>query len=700
MKNIIRKFYPAAGGLILFFLLFLYGLAQNLSFSYMGNTSSQASKYIISNYLGFIILFLLKILLSYLAIGLLFGIIACIFWIAVSDLINKKFKFRLSLILNIGLSYIFFILFFYEDLILYPQTYMNNFYVRNNLNKLLVDFLSDYVNPNLFSAFKIIMAVAIFCVILHYIHKNYKKIFSYFIAVSAGLLVIAGVYALYEKKPVSSDKPNVLILASDALRRDHFGGYGYFRNTTPNIDGLIREGVSFNNTYIEIPRTFPSWVSIQTGQFASTHGIRHMFPTSRDVNRKLHTIAGVLNERGYETSVIGDYAADIFSRIDLGFKNVDAPYFNMTYMIQQVILEAHSGLFPFLTGKIGLSIFPVLQDSAYFCPPELVKNKIINSIRHSDKPFFITSFFSSTHFPYASPYPYYRIYADKNYSGPYKYYKQQIISLDKDANNKIPESDITQIHALYDGGLKAFDDSVGEVLNYLSENNILDKTVVILISDHGENLYEDDHGMGHGEHFRGSYASKIPFIIRYPELIKSRKDINDLVRNVDIAPTILSILNIPVPETMEGKSLLPLIKGEKMEKLCAYGETGIWFDNSQREDLFFQKLRIMYPDITYLSEIEKYFDDQIVLKYDYSDLINLAKHRYVFDGRYKLIYMPLKDKIVYELYDKQTDPLEKKNIAGTDGQNLSRMKKLLFEWVERNNDVIIRKDFIFPVLRY
>ena len=85
---------------------------------------------------------------------------------------------------------------------------------------------------------------------------------------------------------------------------------------------------------------------------------------------------------------------------------------------------------------------------------------------------------------------------------------------------------------------------------------------------------------------------------------------------------------------------------------------------------------------------------------EYRDIVNLAKHRYVYDGRYKLIYMPLKDRVVYEMYDTRNDPQERNNIAALDKKNLTRLKKILFEWIERNNDVFIRKDYVYPVLRY
>ncbi|MBN2038832.1 MAG: sulfatase [Spirochaetes bacterium] len=700
-KKYLRSFLPSLGGLVFFFLLFIYGLAKNMSMSYMGNTSSEAESYILNNFLGTLLFFLLKVLIVYLITGLILGIAAQIFIILFSSLREREPGFLKSTVFNFIITAFFFVIFFFKDLIKYPQVYMNNFYVRNDINKLLVDFLADNVNPVIFTIIQIfvITFLAILLIITLYKKKNYilKYYICTLIAVVVFLFLLFLIPTGYQAR---FGNPNVLILAADALRPDHLSGNGYTRNTTPNIDKIMKEGISFTNTYIEVPRTFPSWVSILTGRYASSHGIRHMFPTSRDINKKFNSITEILNKQNYETSVIGDFAADIFTRIDLGFRKVDTPYFNFNYLLEQIILEAHTGIFPFITGKTGLELFPVLKDSAYFCPPEFIKDKVISTIKNSEKSFFITSFFSSTHFPYASPYPYYKMYSEENYSGPYKYYKQNIISLDEIKEDRISDKDIKQIRALYDGGLKAFDDAVGEIIEFLSEEDILSNTIIIILSDHGENLYENDTGMGHGEHFRGKYSTRIPFIIRFPDLKQSGLKIDHIARAVDIVPTILSILNSPVPGYMEGKSLLPLIKGEKMEARYAFGETGIWFDNTVRDDLFFQKLRIMYPDITRLGVTDSYFDNQVVLKDEYRDKINLAKHRYIFDGRYKLIYMPLQDKIVYELYDTLKDPDEKRNIVSIDKHNFNRLRKRLFEWAARNGDVFIRNDYIFPIMRY
>lgn len=687
--------------------LFLFGLVNNLSMSYMGNTSQAVVDFIFENFLGFIVLFIMKVLVTYVVIGLVLGYVVHAALRGLQALTGKAISQWKAFWLTAGASFTVALIAFFRDLVLYPQIYINNFYVKGRALAAFFDLLTHSTTPSAYTAALALLALCAFALIIAGAVRERRYRYAAAFTAAVGFLFL--VSALYLKSPsptarpaARDDAPSILILGSDALRPDHFSGNGYFRDTTPGIDRLIRSGVSFTSAYIEVPRTFPSWVSILTGQFSATHGIRHMFPTSRDLNREFKSIVKVVRGKGYYTSVVGDYAADIFTRINLGFERVDTPYFNFNSVIQQAILENHTFLLPFLTGKAGLRLFPVLRDSAYFCPPNLVRDRVIGEIeRAGGKPFFIASFFSSTHFPYAPTHPYYLRYTARDYDGQYKYFKQRTISLEGDSGyEKMTHRDIEQVRALYDGGLRAFDDAVGGIIEHLRVSGRLDNTVVVVLSDHGENLYEGILGMGHGEHFRGSYATRIPLIIHYPKIAKSRREVTNIVRHVDIAPTLLELAGEKVPPHMEGVSLVPAMKGEAPAGLVAFGETGIWFDNTRREDLFFQELRILYPDITGISEIDFHFDNQIVLSEAYRDLVNLARHRYAHDGRYKLIYMPLRDRVEYELYDTQNDPGELTNIARTNGYHLARMKKILFDWVSRNDDVVIRKEFIFPVNRY
>ncbi len=705
IKPIAREYLPALGGAAAMFLFFLWGLVNNLSMSYMGNTSQAVVDFIFRNFLGFIIGFIGKIFFIYVIIGILLGLFIFSAVRAARGLFHGKLHLTRDFFTVITATIFIVLLVFFRDIILYPQVYINNFYVKSAFIAKIFDVLTHNISPTFFSI--ALSGIVLIIFFMTFAEALIRRRWIFIIFYTGFIFSVVVCMYCYSTMPSLSSRnaaathPDVLILGSDALRPDHFSGYGYHRDTTPAIDTLIREGVSFSRTYIEVPRTFPSWVSILTGQFSATHGIRHMFPTSRDLNRDFQSIVKIFRQKGYYTSVVGDYAADIFSRIDLGFERVDAPYFNFNTVIEQAILENHTFLLPFLTAKWGLALFPSLRDSAYFCPPYIVRDKVLSEIdRAGTRPFFVTAFFSSTHFPYAPPHPYYLQYADRKYAGQYRYFKQRTISLEGDSGyEKVRPTDVEQIRALYDGGLRAFDDAVGEILAQLKAVGRLDSTIIIILSDHGENLYEGNLGMGHGEHFRGHYSTRIPFIIRYPKTFLPGSEYTGIARSVDIAPTVLELTGEKRPEYMEGISLVDAVLTKKDMKIVAYGETGIWFDNSLRDDLFFQKLRILYPDITGISEIDFHFDNQVILNDNYRHLVNFAKHCYVFDGRYKLIYMPLADRVAYELYDSMKDSDDLHDIAKSEKAQLARMKKLLFEWISRKGDVIQKNDYFFPLVR-
>ena len=707
-NKILIFFYNSLGGIIFFLLLFGYGFKNNLAITYMGNTSQRVEDFIFSNFSFDIFIFLSQLLGAYLLICFSINVVIHLFFKIISGTLKINFSKKTIIISNLFLNIFIFSTFLIKNIISYPQIYMENFYNKNSLNKFFLDLVTNHLKPEWLETIHWFLLFLTLVIIITYmiIIKNKIIKISLAIIITGSLSWFLYCYVKKNELPQANrnpSKPNIIILASDALRPDHLSGHGYFRDTSPNIDQLIETGISFQNFFIEIPRTFPSWVSILTGQFSSTHGIKHMFPTSRDLNKNFPSIVKILKNKGYYTAVTADYAGDIFSRIDFGFEKVEVPYFNFNSLIEQTILEAHPFLLPFITNKLGLEIFPVLKGSVYFCPPKLVKDKIIKEISEArDKPFFITSFFSSTHFPYAPPYPYYKTFTDQDYQGPFKYYKQQILSLDKEKKYDLNEQDIEQIRGLYDGGIKAFDEAVGQVKKYLDEHDLTDNTIVIILSDHGENLYEPGLGMGHGEHFRGNYSSKIPFIISLPQKKYQNfkpKSINQLARHVDIAPTLLDLLDLSISDSCEGVSLAPLMKGKKLKKLYAFGETGIWFDNKDQSH-FFQKQRIDYPDITYLSEIDFALNNEIVLKDRYRDLITLAKHRYIYDGKYKLVYIPLKNKIIYEMYQTDQENWENLNIIDKNNKKFKALRKKLLKWVSRNQNVILKNDYIFPPLRY
>jgi arylsulfatase A-like enzyme len=643
----------------------VYTLAFNVSLSYMGNTADNALDMILGKFFAVLVITLLKLLSAYLVI---FSVLGFLFRHALRGY-ARLFRAEVSGKKEIALTCAFIVLFLvtalFRDLIMYPQIYMDSFYLKNRAYAAIQEFLTNGLSPYVFMIieYAIIIAAAAGCLydLRRFFIAKLVSLRNFVLRRKAVCSAAAVIFIIILVLPFHGKDPrrNVLILASDALRPDHFSYYGYDRPTTPNLDALFAKGMTASNLYTAIPRTFPSWTSILTSQNPETHGIRNMFPSSATRNKEFVTLASILAEKGYHTAVVSDFAGDIFPRISLGFSSVRAPTFNAGVMMEQIALKSNIFILPFLTSKPGMFFFPSVKEFADFADPRFVTDGIkkeISSAEKSGEPFFIASFYSITHFPFSSPYPYYNKFADRSYEGPSKYMKNRIVSLSsKGAEDKMTERDIEHVRALYDGCLNGFDDAAGEIIRTLERRGLLDNTIIVILSDHGENLYENDNGMGHGEHLRGKYSLKVPFCV-YGKGIGSSK-IDEVRSTIDIAPTVLEFLGIQKPDSFEGCSLTHPLDRDYNSRI----ETGLWFDTGG--DFFFQKKRIMYPDITGLYDIEFDYGREMILNQQFANLSNLAKHRALIMGNFKLIAMPTDSRVEYSLYDLSKDPLELDDIA-------------------------------------
>lgn len=687
----------AAPGAIAATFAIAYTLAFNTSLSYMGNSVDNALSLVLNNFLGALLLALGKLLLSYIIV---FGLLGVFFRHSILGILEWKGtspRRLTSTILPAAFVILFSVITLAKDLILYPQMYIDSFYLKNAFYRWIQEALTNNVHPWIISAIQTIFVLIFFAGFAYRFRRfplnawsiacNYRKIA---VAVIFSMFIIPLVIYLIPSRAPASER-NVIIIASDALRPDHMSGYGYTKPTTPSIDRLINSGMSYRQVYTTVPRTFPSWVSMLSSSYPFEHSIRNMFPSSATRNRKLETLPSVLRDRGYHTAVVGDFAADIFPRIDLGFEQVNAPTFNAGVLMEQILIKTHNLLLPFLTNKAGFALFGSIREFAEFADPSYVTADIKSQIRQSireKKPFFITSFYSITHFPFSGPYPYYNLFTDRSASGPSKYLKNRIVSLgSKSGSDEITERDIAHIRSLYDGCLRGFDDSVGDLIAFLDRNGLRENTLIVIMSDHGENLYEYDNGMGHGEHLRSPFSLKIPLIMAGPGIAHGQS--SETRSSIDIAPTILSYLKIPAPLSFRGKSLF----SSSTEPV--YTETGLWFDTAG--DFFFQKLRLPYPDITGLSEIEFGYKGEIVQKRQYLNYSNIAKHRSMISGGWKLIYMPTESGIDYELYDTKNDPDERTDLAAKNPQKLREMKKRFFAFLSGDSNCIEKNGYLIPL---
>ncbi len=478
-------------------------------------------------------------------------------------------------------------------------------------------------------------------------------------------------------------RPNVLLLAADSLRADRLTPA-----IAPRLTELASRGARFDRAYVSLPRTFPSWVSLLSGRHPHHHGIRSMFPRWEERAKDFDALPARLAAAGYRTAVVSDYAGDIFGRVDLGFGRVDVPTFDFRQLVRQRALERQTPLLPFLHSRAGRVAFPVMREMNDAADPELLADDAIRAIESSSgAPFFVTVFFSTAHFPYAAPAPHYGRFTRPSYRGRFKYHKP--VGLGAEAP---PDAeDIEQIRGLYDGSVASVDAACGRVLDALAK--VKGPTIVVIAADHGETLYEGEHGQGHGDHLFGDEGTHIPFVVVDPRRPRPSRNAG-IVRDVDLAPTLYELTGVAAPMDLDGRSLVPALDGAELPPTLAFAETGLWFT----EDIpgLAPSLRLPSPGVARMTEVDPAHGDEVVLQKSARPLTIVAKHRMVRDERYKLVYAPTRMGAKYMLFDTSADPDETRDVADTHPAEVARLKSELQAWMARDPAMHLVGDVLLP----
>ena len=481
--------------------------------------------------------------------------------------------------------------------------------------------------------------------------------------------------------------PNILILAADSLRASSLEP-----RVAPALSRLAARGSRFDRAYVSIPRTFPSWVSILSGRHSHHHGIRSMFPTWEERAHDFDALPARLAAAGYATGVVSDYAGDIFGRIDLGFERIDTPSFDFRQLVRQRALERETPLLPLLHSHLGRRLFPVMRELNDAADPMLLADDVAKAIHAmKDKPFFLTVFFSTAHFPYAAPAPFYAKYTDPAYRGRFKYHKP--VGLGEDAP---PDAaDIAQIRALYDGAVSAIDAASARVLDSLEREGLRDNTIVVVTADHGETLYDNGHGQGHGDHLFGDEGTHVPLVIVDPRGgAKAGVREQRIVRDVDLAPTLYELAGVAKPDDLDGASLAASLAGGAIDARFAYAETELWF--TEEIPGLSPELRMPYPGIMALTELDSRHNAEIVQRRDLRDVTRMARHRMVRDERWKLVYVPTRKGVKYMLFDTVADPGETKDVAAAHPEEITRLRAALWAWMLSDPRMEQKDGFLVP----
>lgn len=307
-------------------------------------------------------------------------------------------------------------------------------------------------------------------------------------------------------------------------------------------------------------------------------------------------------------------------------------------------------------------MFPGLRSCASFVTPEVVTERVkdrLSKAATSEKPFFLTAFYSTTHLPYTINPPYNTKFTDPKYNGPHKGRMQldvgQFISnVDiADKWRQLPEEDVNQIVGLYDGCVAKFDDNVKDILKHLETTGLAENTIVLVTADHGDDLFEPNCTFSHGLSFNGGDQNgNIPCILHIPGSKHAGQKVDKIVRSIDYAPTLLELAGLKADPRMEGVSLRPYLEQPTADlSLALFAETSYLFCKRYipgEEPLFMAPM-----DST--TEVDRNFDCHFVLKDKYQEDVLRTKERCLRTQNWKLVFTPGKNKDIWRLFDVRKD---------------------------------------------
>ncbi|TWU49848.1 sulfatase family protein [Rubripirellula reticaptiva] len=368
---------------------------------------------------------------------------------------------------------------------------------------------------------------------------------------------------------MTDNRPNILWYCTDQQRFDTIGALGNPHVITPTLDQLVADGVAFTHAYCQSPICTPSRSSFMTGMYPSrVHNTRNgneSFPSEPPVVTKL------IAESGYDCGMVGKFHLQSAGhrtepRIDDGFS-----YWKFSHAPRDDWSEGHD--YAEWVRERGGDL-DAMRQSDQRVPPEFHQTTwgtecaidFISKQRTSDQPWLLNVNIYDPHPPFVPP----KVYADRfdRDAMPGPHFRQsdiahqtKLASLDFQDELKTPEQhNAKQVQAHYYAMIAQIDDQFARILDLLDQIGQRDNTVIIFTSDHGESL--GDHGlMFKGCRFYEGLV-RVPLIFSCPARFQRGVIGSGLVELLDLTSTLMDLCGLSCPDTMQGRSLLPVLRGE------------------------------------------------------------------------------------------------------------------------------------------
>ncbi len=437
------------------------------------------------------------------------------------------------------------------------------------------------------------------------------------------------------------ERPNFLVVVVDDLRRDDVAVYGHPFVQTPNIDRIAREGGRFENAFATTPLCSPSRANILTGLYARRNGIIDNTNRSAE-SHNLVTFPRLLDAAGYDTAFLGKW--------HMGNDETRRPGFDFWVSMkgqgEAIDPNLHENG---TTRRVEGYVTDLLTDRAIdFLSREREEPFVLflahkalhpNIIQHDDG---TTTAIGEGGFIPAERHRQLYAGAEIPRRPSYGVPPRGKPALERAIEGLPPLGPDT---VFPDGAIRdrlrmlaAVDESLGRILDVLEEEGVLENTVVVVTSDHG--FFYGEHGLSEERRLAYEESLRIPLVVRYPPLVKAGTVLDPMVLTLDLAPTFLDLGRVE-PPTLDGRSLVPLFRGE----------TEGWRDS------FF---------IEYYSDIV------------FPRIVNMG-YEAVRTERHKLIhYRELEG--MDELYDLERDPYEMTNVI--DSEQYAGVRQELYRRLE------------------
>ncbi len=362
-------------------------------------------------------------------------------------------------------------------------------------------------------------------------------------------------------------QPNILFIMADDHTTQVISCYeGIFaeKAKTVNIDRIAAAGMRFTNVFCTNSICSPSRATILTGKYSHKNGL-YRLGQSFDMSQP--TTVGLLSHAGFQTAVFGKWHLRCTPE---GFDDYMVLPVQGRYQDPQFHVPGTDSL---ITVK-GWST-------------DIIADKTMDFLKHRDRdrPFFVMCHFKATHDPWASRPPYDTLFSNEEMPVPANLFdtyenredpsKRTTLKLEFMNQGTYPHDrlegadNLTQRNFIYQQYIRDFircgrvlDENVGRILDFLEEEGLEKNTIVFYTADQGHFLGE--HGF-FSKRFMYEEAMRMPLIIRYPGMVEAGSVNDDLVTNVDFAPTIADLAGLSIPEDIQGESILPILEGNTPE---------------------------------------------------------------------------------------------------------------------------------------